>query len=87
MIDKILKQKIMDISTMDEMKDIIELVIADVFNRKKRLVGVRLHSTGEIYNCTGSCKDCMVCYPKYGETHAHCAIFELTKKAQGKTRS
>lgn len=152
--------------------------IADVFNRKRRLVGVRLHSVGEIYNdfhienfrkivsnikvdipvtiwtkrlsfikglkerlqcniiysnprintaiepshfadipvlhtfnvyddkvqqnadmarlkasgintveCTGSCKDCMVCYPKYGTDAAHYAIFELTEKAQGKTRS
>lgn len=36
--------------------------------------------------CSGKCKDCMICYPMQGEYQERMAIFELTKKAQGKTR-
>lgn len=32
----------------------------------------RLKASGiNTVECTGSCKDCMVCYPKYEETRAH----------------
>ena len=37
------------------------------------------------FECHGSCKDCMVCYPKYQEPMERLMIFELSKKAQGKT--
>ena len=38
-------------------------------------------------HCQGNCKDCMVCYPMQGVIVPRCAVFELTKKAQRKTRS
>lgn len=39
----------------------------------------------DIAECSGKCKECMICYPKQGIEMTRFAVFELTKKAQGIT--
>jgi len=50
----------------------------------KDMYHARIHEGIPTFECRGSCKDCMVCYPKQGEEVKGMAIFELTKRAQGK---
>jgi hypothetical protein len=39
----------------------------------------------DVAECRGQCNECMICYPKYGNERTPLAIFELTKRARGKT--
>lgn len=45
------------------------------------------HYQGQkVIECKGKCKECMICYPQYGEKQVSYVIFELTKRERSKEK-
>ena len=36
----------------------------------------------DVIECSGKCKECMICYPKYNSNNTRYMIFELTKRTK-----